>query len=73
MTKVNFIEKLKTKLNSINFEEISVYEKTSTESLIEAFFFQSGYCYLGRGFHVLNIENGDSMSDSLDFLSLEMD
>ncbi len=35
------------------------------------FYFESGY--LGRGFHALNIENCDSMSDSLDFLSPEMD
>ncbi len=33
----------------------------------EAFYFQSSY--LGRGFHALNIQNCDSMSDSLDFLS----
>jgi hypothetical protein len=40
-------------------------------SIIEAHYFQSGY--LGRGFHALNIENCDSMSDSLDILSPEMD
>ncbi len=35
MAKVDFIEKLKTKLESINFEKIFVYEKTSTESLLK--------------------------------------
>ncbi len=39
--------------------------------LFEAFYFKSGY--LGRSFHALNIENCDSMSDSLDFLSRETD
>jgi hypothetical protein len=34
-------------------------------------YFESGYP--GRGFHALNIENCDSMSDSLDFLLPEMD
>ncbi len=41
------------------------------QNTIEAFYFESGY--LGRSFHALNIENCNSMSDSLDFLSLEMD
>jgi hypothetical protein len=38
--------------------------------MISAFYFESGY--LGRSFHALNIQNCDSMSDSLDFLSPEM-
>jgi hypothetical protein len=39
--------------------------------LFEAFYFESGY--RERSFHALYIENYDSISDSLDFLSLEMD
>ncbi len=45
--------------------------KLAQNSIFKAFYFESGY--IGRGFHALNIENCDSISDSLDFLSPSMD
>ncbi len=53
------------------FSEPENLVENSIQVIIEAFYFESGY--LGRSFHALNIQNYNSMSDSLDFLSPEMD
>ncbi len=62
-----------TTINSYKVMQSWTFRPRIHKSLIinEAFYFESGY--LGRGFHALNIENCDSMFDSLDFLSPEMD
>jgi hypothetical protein len=54
--------------------EILTALSSANRSLVMFYFgvyFESGY--LGRGFRASNIQNCDSMSDSLDFLSPEMD
>jgi hypothetical protein len=58
--------------NIIDKQIIGLQSNFSNNNLIiKASYFESGY--LERGFHALNIQNCDSMSDFLDFLSPEMD